>query len=231
MSNQNLPASVTNIATAIARSVSSVGATAGADQYAGMNKYGVHYFGAERVPIDEDSDWLVNLASGIQHGWVAWGSKERGNPGQNLGEILVPMAQPIPLESELPAVNGDWSKCVQIQMRCLTPEHEGVQILWKTNSYGGRKEYTALMNAVAERVQSGTTDILPLISLSSDEYEHKTYGLIKTPVFNIVAWYPVDYNPEETDAEDAIEAKSEPEPEPEPDPEPPRRRRRRKEAA
>ena len=221
MSKANLPANISAIKNAIAASLSSVGASATNDQYAGMDRYGSHYYGADRTEILEDDKWLVNLA-GISHGWTAWGSAEHNTKGQNVGEVMVPLAQPAPLESDLPEVKGSWSKCVAIQMVCVEGDDKGVQIVWKTNSYGGRKAYTELMVAVQERMEGDSDDIFPVINLKSDFYMHKEYGKTFTPQFDIVGWSN-NQAAEET-AEEEVETAAI---EQESNDEPPRRRRRK----
>jgi hypothetical protein len=213
-----LPAGLADIKNAISASVASVGATSGNDQYAGMDRYGTHYYGADRTEILDDDRWMVNLA-GIQHGYTAWGSAEHGTKGQNVGEVMVPLSQPSPLESELPDVKGNWSKCVAIQMVCVDGDDKGVQILWKTNSYGGRKAYTDLMLAVHGRMEEDTAEVFPIIHLKSSYYMHKEYGKTFTPEFEIVGW-----SDNRSEAPEAIEESPE---EPGDETPPPRRRSRK----
>ena len=81
-----------------------------------MTKFGEWVYGAENTEVEEDAILAVN-PMGFQHGWTAWGSKDRGNDGVNVGEVMVPATQPMPDINDLPNVNGDWSKCIAVQMR------------------------------------------------------------------------------------------------------------------
>jgi len=217
-----LPAELTSMATGLAASINQAGeGSTGNDLYAKMGKDGIFVYGADNTEFEEDSRWALNPL-GIYHGFVAWGDKSHGTEGQNLGEVLVPASQPMPVESDLPEVKGSWSKAVALQMRCVNGEDEGVQVLWKSNSYGGRKAYAALLGSVVTRINAGEAAIVPILECASDSYQHASYGKIYTPEFNIQEWVTMDAQPEA----EKVEAK-EPEPEPEPEPEAPKRRRRR----
>jgi hypothetical protein len=74
----------------------------------------------------------------------------------------------------------------------------------------------ALAVAIAEQVDKDQSKPVPVIHLKKQHYQHKAYGRIFTPVFDIVKWVGMDAAPAEEDAEEA-EAPAE---------EAPRRRRR-----
>ncbi len=185
--NSNLPANIQNMATALAASASSAGASTSTDAYMKFSKFGEWIYGVENVEVEPGSVWAVNPL-GFQHGWTAWGTKAHGTSGQNMGECMVPAVHPMPLEENLPAVKGDWMKAVGIQMLCTTGEDEGVQVMFKTNSHGGRKAYAAIVQAVTARIVAGEPDCMPLVELKADSYEHKEYGKIFTPILEIVGW-------------------------------------------
>ena len=215
-----LPANVTAMATALAASVSGAGAQSTGDLYAKMTKFGEFVYGADNTEVEEGSHWAVN-PTGFQHGFVAWGNAQHGTEGQNVGEVMVPATSPMPLESELPDVKGSWSKAVAIQLRCTNGEDEGVQILFKSNSLGGRKAYAAVLQAVVGKIQAGEAECVPLVEMNAESYEHKTYGKIFNPVFEIVGWATMDG--EKAEEPDGTEPAAE-EPAAE---EKPRRRRRK----
>jgi hypothetical protein len=187
MSNSNLPANILNMAQALATSVAQAGANTNTDAFMKFTKTGEWVFGAEGIVVEDDSIWAINPL-GFVHGWTAWGSKDRGNAGQNAGEVMVPATQPMPLESALPAVNGDWQKAIGIQMVCTTGDDEGVQTMFKSNSHGGRKAYAALVQAVLARIASGEGTVMPLAKLKADSYKHKEYGQIFNPIIEVTGW-------------------------------------------
>lgn len=222
----NLPANITNMAQALAASVASTGGASGSDLYMKFTKYGEWMYGSDNTETEEGSVWAVN-PMGFMHGFISWGSKARGNPSVMTGERLVPATHPMPLEGELPDVNGDWSKAVAIQLRCTSGEDEGLQVLFKTNSHGGRKAYAALLQAVVEQIGKGVAECVPLVDLKSDNYMHKEYGKIFTPVIEIVGWSTMDGEAAAPAAPAIEEQAEEPEPAQAPEAEATRRRRRK----
>lgn len=233
-STTNLPANIGNLAQSLATSAGMAGSSGQGDLYLKMTKFGEWVFGAASDEVEEGAVMAVNPL-GFQHGFTAWGSKDRGNDGKNVGEVMVPANQPLPAESDLPEVNGDWSKQIGVQMRCTNGEDEGLQFLWKANSLGARKAYTALVNAVVARIQEGKADIVPLVELDTDSYTHKTYGKIFTPELKIVGWTTMDGSESAPEATSKAAAAEEPAPAKETpaakekaaEEAPPRRRRRR----
>lgn len=185
--NSNLPANIANMATALVQSASQAGASTSSDAFMKFSKFGEWVYGVENTEVEEGSVWAVN-PFGLTHGWVAWGTEAHGTDGQNVGEMMVPVTHPFPQEGLLPAVKGEWSKAVGVQMRCTNGEDEGVQVMWKSNSLGGRKAYAALMQSMSARITSGNPECMPLVLLKADNYPHKKYGKIWTPVFEIVGW-------------------------------------------
>src|SRR6056297_580511 len=176
MSNElTVPADLANMAAALQTSSTQAGTAGGGDLYAKMTKFGEFVYGAEGTEFEEDSVWAIN-PTGFRHGFICW------HDGFPTGEVLVPATQPMPQESELPQVQGSWSKQIGIQMRCTNGEDEGVQVLFKSNSLGGRKAYAAILQAVISRIQGGHEDCVPLVKCENDHYTHKSYGRIFTPV-------------------------------------------------
>jgi hypothetical protein len=218
--NSGLPAELATMRTALASSINAVGGAGGSDQYMKMNRQGEFVYGAENTEVEEGSRWAVNPMA-FQHGFTAWGTEAYGNEGTNVGEVLVPFTSPMPQEADLPEVKGNWSKAVQLQLRCLTGEDEGIQALWKSNALGGRKAYAALMQALMQHLEEDQTTPVAVVELEADSYTHTKYGKIFTPVFKVVGWNAMD------SAAAPAEAEPEPEPELEGAEEKPRRRRRK----
>jgi hypothetical protein len=75
----------------------------------------------------------------------------------------------------------------------------------------------SLAVAIAEQVEKNAAKPVPLVLLKKEHYQHKSYGRIFTPVFDIVDWASLDGDAaEEPEAEAEEEAATEA----------PRRRRR-----
>lgn len=228
MSNQ-LPANVANLAPALAQSVAAAGANNTGESYMRFTKRGSWEFGAESIEVEEGSLWAINPAA-FMHGWIAWKQGDTG--GGPKGERMVPATQPMPEEHELPDVDGVWSKCVAITLKCTDGEDEGVQVVWKTNSHGGRKAYSAVLQAVIAQIGEDPEHPVPVVALEADSYKHKEYGEIFTPDIQVKSWATMDgvaAAPAAEQVEDKSEKSEAAEEAAEPDKEEkPRRRRRRK---
>ena len=57
--------------------------------------------------------------------------------------------------------------------------------------------------AIAEQVDKDQDKPVPVVRLKKEHYQHKSYGRIFTPVFDIVKWSGMDAAPAEEDAEEA----------------------------
>ena len=91
-----------------------------------------------------------------------------------------------------------------------------MQVRYSVTSVGGKKAVQALAIAIAEQVDKDQSKPVPVVRLRKEHYQHKSYGRIFTPVFDIVKWVGMDAAPAEEAAEE-VEAPAE---------DAPRRRRR-----
>jgi len=176
-----------------------------------MDKTGHWVFGADQTEVEDDSVWAVNPFSFV-HGFIAWGD------GEVLGEKMAPVSEPLPeLEPAPAASKRGWEMQVGMTLACTNGEDEGMQARFAATSVGGKKAVQALAIAIAEQVDKDPTTPVPMVVLKKDHYQHKSYGRIYTPVFEIVGWQSMDGSADEAAAGGADE---------EPVEETPRRRRR-----
>ncbi len=211
-----------------------------------LTKVGDWVFGASSDPVEEGARYVINPAT-IMTGFIAW---KDGKPAE---ERMVPVGQVVnkadlPDAKETFGVNTSgpnsgkpvtWDAQTQFDLMCVEGEDAGMVLRYKAVSYGGRRAASGLIEEIAKRISSpnGYTDIIPKIELETDSYDHKDYGEIQTPVFEIVGWMePAEAaggEQEEVETEvvntedvpdDAEEADVAP-------PKPRRRRRRKKKAA
>ena len=61
-----------------------------------------------------------------------------------------------------------------------------------TTSVGGKRGVQTIAAALAEQVEKDQTKPVPVVMLKKDHYQHKSYGKIYTPVFEIVEWVSMD---------------------------------------
>jgi hypothetical protein len=180
------------IATAI-KTVAAPAASAGS-VILKMDKTGHWVFGADQTEVESDSKWAVNPFSFV-HGWIAWGD------GVVLGEKMVALTDPLPDTDDAPphATRG-WEKQVGFSLKCLTGEDKGLEARYSTTSVGGKRSYEALASAFANQVSVDESKPVPVVLLKKEHYQHKSYGRIYTPIFEIVEFMSMDGPEEEEEA-------------------------------
>jgi len=203
----NLP-SVKSLSSALRSIESSASATGMA--ILKMDKTGHWVFGADQTEVEDDSLWAINPFSFV-HGYIAWGD------GEVLGEKMVSVAEPLPELDPAPGgAKRGWEMQIGMTLACTNGEDEGLQARYSVTSVGGKRAVQALAVAIAEQVDKDQTKPVPVVRLKKEHYQHKSYGRIFTPVFDLVKWVSMD-------AESAGETVEEAEA---PADEAPRRRRR-----
>jgi hypothetical protein len=194
-SQANLPA-VSSLSTAL-RSLENDVSPAGV-AILKMDKTGHWVFGADQTEVEDDATWAVNPFSFI-HGFIAWGD------GDVLGEKMVSVSQPLPeLDGAPSAAKRGWETQVGLSLKCISGEDKGLEVRFSTTSVGGKRAVQALAVAIANQVEADQTKPVPVIYLKKEHYQHKSYGKIYTPVFEIKEWVGMDAEASgETAEEDA----------------------------
>ena len=165
-----------------------------------MDKTGHWVFGADQTEAEPDSLWAINPFSFI-HGFIAWGD------GEVLGEKMVGVSEPLPeLESAHKDAKRGWETQIGMSLKCTTGEDKDMEARFTTTSVGGKRAVQTLGVAIATQVEKDQSKPVPVVRLKKDHYQHKSYGKIYTPVFEIVEWVGLDGA-----AEEVAEAEAEPE--------------------
>ena len=63
---------------------------------------------------------------------------------------------------------------------------------YTVTSVGGKRAVQALAVAIANQVDADQTKPVPVVLLKKEHYQHKSYGRIYTPLFDIVEWVGMD---------------------------------------
>ena len=159
-----------------------------------MDRTGHWVFGADQDEVEAGSKWAVNPFSFV-HGYVAWGD------GKVLGEKLGSMLEPMPEVGEAPpGADKGWEMQVGFSLKCISGEDSGMEARFTATSVGGKRSVQALALAVAEQADKDQSKIVPVVTLGKDHYQHKSYGRIYTPVFEVQSWMSMD-GPAEAEAE------------------------------
>jgi len=151
-----------------------------------MDKTGHWVFGADQTEVEADSTWAVNPFSFV-HGYIAWGD------GEVLGEKMVSVSDPLPeMDDAPPQAKRGWETQVGMSMKCLTGEDKGLEARYTTTSAGGKRGVQTLAVAIAEAVDNDPSKPVPVVLLKKEHYQHKSYGRIYTPLFDIQSWVSMD---------------------------------------
>lgn len=149
---------------------------------------GLWVYGQEEIECEDGARWLLDSTSLCQ-GYIDW------HQGRPAGERMAVLGQPPVNPADLPPAQGKngWEKQVGFGVICLDGEDKGVQIVYKTNTDGGKRAYNAVFDAIKARALAQLPRN-PIIFLKEDSYTHAEYGKIFKPVFEIVGWVDQDGN-------------------------------------
>ena len=191
----NLP-SVKSLSSAL-RSIEAEVGPSGGNVILKMDKAGHWVFGADQTEVEDDSVWAVNPFSFV-HGFIAWGD------GKVLAEKIASVSDPRPETGPAPeASDRGWEMQVGMSLACTTGEDKGLQARYTATSVGGKRSVQALGIAIADQADKNPDKPVPLVRLKKEHYQHKKYGRIYTPVFDIVDWASLDTDSAEV--ADAVE--------------------------
>ena len=166
-----------------------------------MDKTGHWVFGADQTEVEADSVWAVNPFSFV-HGYIAWGD------GVVLAEKMASVTDPLPETGPAPeAAKRGWEMQIGVTLACTNGEEQGMQARYSATSVGGKRAVQTLAAAIAEQVEKDQTRPVPLVALKKEHYQHKSYGRIFTPIFEVTGWASLDTGPDDAlgAVEDAVE--------------------------
>ena len=193
-SNAGLP-SVTNLSTALRSLEREVGPAGVA--ILKMDKTGHWVFGADQTEVEEESTWAINPYSFV-HGFIAWGD------GEVLGERMVSVAEPLPeMDAAPPQAKNGWQKQIGLSLQCVSGEDKGMDCRYATTAVGGVRAVQTIAAEIAGQVDKDPSKPVPIVRLKKDHYQHKSYGKIYTPVFEIIDWVGLDGAPSDDAAPEA----------------------------
>ena len=175
----NLPA-VASLATSLRKLESTAGPAGIA--ILKMDRTGHWVFGADQTEVEDGSQWAVNPFSFV-HGYIAWGD------GEVLGERMASVSDPLPeLDVAPPGAKKGWETQVGMSVKCLTGEDAGMEARFTTTSVGGKRAVQELAVTIAAQVDKDQNAPVPIVTLGTEHYQHKSYGRIFTPAFGVLKW-------------------------------------------
>ncbi len=151
-----------------------------------MDKGGHWVYGANQTEVEDGTTWAVNPMSFV-HGFIAWGE------GEVLAETMVPVTEPRPEVGVAPPdAKKGWEVQVGMGLKCLNGQDKDLEVRYTVTSVGGKRAVQQLGIAIAAQVEADQSKPVPVVRLKKDHYQHKSYGKIYTPVFEIVEWISMD---------------------------------------
>lgn len=230
-------AALQSLRTGLQQVRANIPATVGGTPLLRLLKDGQWVAGAEDTPIKNGTEVIVNPMS-FQSGYTCWTNRAPGQ-GKNelMGDEMWGIGQAKPPASTLPQHHDprtqelcQWKDAMAVDIKVLDGALDGQQVLYKATSVGGLRALSALLDAVMERLDEGTEYVCPIVAMSSDSYQHQSYGRTYVPKLDIVGWANMQGQEEADDgapaAVDKVVQTVEPAPEPQPDAAPAGRRRR-----
>lgn len=148
---------------------------------------GIWVYGQGDTEVQPGSQWAINPFQ-CAHGYICWAVDPKAAI-KKLGEQMVPITAPKADPNSLPPIaGGAWSEQIGLSLLCMTGEDKGITLTYKSNAQGGIERAVATIAAIVERAQARNPEIVPIVTLESDFYNHSSWGKIFKPIFNIRRW-------------------------------------------
>lgn len=191
----------------VAQTRASMPVMAGGTPYLRLLRDGKWAMGAEDSPIADGTEAIINPLS-IQHGYSCWtdrGPKEGKN--EKLGEEMWKITQVKKGVHELPAMTDPrtqshctWKDQMSFELKMIDGKYVGQQAMFSATSVGGLRLISEVLAALEAKLDTGSMFIFPVVRISSDSYQHNSYGKTYTPVMEIVGWADMDGKEEGDDS-------------------------------
>lgn len=186
-----LPASmISKIAEGIGRSSVGAGSLLHGHTLLRMDK-GDWFFGQAADPVQQGSQWIVNIAS-FKHGYVAW------HESKIVDEQMVEVWHDAPIMPVARHPTGaEYRQQASVELKCLTGEDAGQEVMFKISSMGGTEALSNLFRGeIKGRIDRMGADypfVYPVITLSATSYANKRYGgQTWKPIFDVIAWADIN---------------------------------------
>jgi hypothetical protein len=141
-------------------------------------------YGQKQLVLEPGVHVAVNPTS-FRWGRVAFDNDNK--PTERLCSVGLPMP-------ENPDDGRDWTPQWTAAVKVTTGPDSGAEFVFKSNTVGGIDALKGLINEVRTRITGGRHDgnVVPIVELGHDSYQHPQYGRIATPVLKLVGWMPFD---------------------------------------
>ena len=108
---------------------------------------------------------------------------------------MVSVTQPLPEIGPAPAgADKGWETQVGFSLKCVNGEDAGLEARYTVTSVGGKRAVQGLAAAIAAQVEANPDLPVPVVRLKKEHYQHKKWGRVHNPIFEIVGWVNLDGN-------------------------------------
>lgn len=159
----------------------------GSDLFMKFVKADGFMFGPEQIPVEDDELWAINPDS-FEVGVIGW------RDGQVVDEIMYSIGsgkrvdrselEVIPASADPDQTNG-WQDQLSIRLHQI---EEGLDVVYKTSTHGGKTAISELAEACANQADADEVYRVPVVTLHTDHYKHKTRGKVYVPKIKIEYW-------------------------------------------
>lgn len=157
---------------------------------------GDYTYGPDDTELEEGSEWAINPNSFV-HGYQCWGN------GKLLGEHVASMGEKPLVKTALEKVvyedkklkvdvTAKWEPFRGFQLVCTNGEDEGVTCYLSGASRGFSDGVRDLIGEIMEHMKEDPSSPVPIVELTEDGYEHKSWGWVATPFFKVLEWADLD---------------------------------------
>jgi hypothetical protein len=148
-------------------------------------KHGQWILGKDKDEVTLGERVAIRAPSMLE-GWIGWQN------GKVVAEKMAPIgSQDIKLddlEPIAPVNRADgWYRQVSFDARFIEADDQ-LEVNYKASSDGGRDSFYELVHKIAIQFDVDENFINPVVKLSRSSYQHKEYGLIYKPQFEVVDW-------------------------------------------
>ena len=185
----------------------------GGKNYLKLAKHGGWVYGPEET--EAEGTFAINPMS-IRAGYVCWDEGEKA--GEVMADLMMGEAMIDP--KDLPQTNAEWEAqvgfdlvgfdLVGFDLAGVSGNDKGIELQYATNSVGGKRAHKMVVDAIREQYAKDPAKCVPVVTLEMDSYQHKKYGKIFTPIFELVDWITMDGGGGKKPAKKKAAAKKEP---------------------
>lgn len=165
----------------------------GGNQYLRFLQDGNWVFGKANDEIEKGEDQLAVNPFSIRVGYSCWTDHPKGRKNECLAEVTAPLGQPKIEMSDLPNHSPwEWKPLIIADFKVLSGPHKGKQLTTKMTSHGGVKMLRSLMEQIDIQLDEDEVNVVPVVVLDKDHYDHDDWGRTYTPEFEIVGFISMD---------------------------------------